>query len=401
MNKTYRKSIILTVKVVIAVGLLVWVLRQVHWHDYVVAKADGKTLAAQPAGAKSPGTLRLTEGVLWWSKESVGNVTDFQPVPGGEGVIRKGFASTVSRVSPLPLALAVGGFLCAWMIISLRWRLLLGVQDIRIGVWEAVRMTFLGQFFNLLVPGLVGGDLVKAYYVSRHTPHKAATLVSVVVDRMMGLTELTFLATVMATVAAITGLANRQELALPIRLLPIVVLALTGALIFVLSSRFRRLLHLEVFYRRLPIAHHIVAAGQAATLYARAPGKLLQAFLMTIGAQVIWIGSIYLIATSLSLPTPWYQFYLYIPLIYIISAVPLTPGGVGVLEKMYAVFFVSGTTTASMVLAMALLARLAPILCSLPGALVAVRGPRLPKAEQMQAELATDASGCDDSPAQG
>jgi len=401
MNKTYRKSIMLTVKVVIAVGLLVWVLRQVHWHDYVIAKADGKTYAVQPADAESPRTLRLTEGVFWWRKESVRNAADFQPIPGGEDVIRKGFASTISRVSPLPLALAVAGFLCSWMIISLRWRLLLGVQDIRIRVWEALRLTFLGQFFNLVVPGLVGGDLVKAYYVSRHTPHKAATLVSVVVDRMMGLAELTFLAGVMAAVAGITGLAEKAELALPVRLLPIVVLALIGTLVFVLSSRFRRLLHLEVFYQRLPIAHHIVAAGQAAVLYARAPGKLIQAFLMTIGAQIIWIGSIYLIAVSLSLPTPWYRFYLYIPLIYIISAVPLTPGGVGLLEKMYAVFFVSGTTTASMVLAMALLARLAPILCSLPGALVAVRGPRLPKAEQMQAEFADDAVGCDESPAQG
>jgi len=390
MNTTYRKSIIGAVKVVIALGLLVWVLRQVHWHDYVIAKADGKAYAVQPGQAGSPGVLRVTEGLLWWRTESVMDLAELLPIPGSRDVIRKGFASTVSQVRPLPLATAVGGFVLSWLIISLRWRLLLGVQDIRIGVWEAVRMTFLGQFFNLVVPGLVGGDLVKAYYVSRHTPHKAATLVSVVVDRMMGLAELTFLAAVMAGVAAMTGLASREELALPVRLLPIVVLALAAVLIFVLSSRFRRLLHLEVFYQRLPIAHHIVAAGHAAGLYARRPGKLIEAFLMTVGAQVIWIGSIYLIAVSLSLPTPWYRFYLYIPLIYIISAVPLTPGGVGLLEKMYAVFFVSGATTASMVLAVALLARLAPILCSLPGALVAIRGPRLPKAEQIQAELVSD-----------
>ena len=40
MQKKTRKTLILTIKLVIAAALLAWVLSNVHWHDYVVMR-DG------------------------------------------------------------------------------------------------------------------------------------------------------------------------------------------------------------------------------------------------------------------------------------------------------------------------------------------------------------------------
>ena len=76
------------------------------------------------------------------------------------------------------------------------------------------------------------------------------------------------------------------------------------------------------------------------------------------------------------------------PLIYIIGAVPLTPGGVGWIENWYVEFFRASPSGVSTILVLALLARLVPILWGLPGVIVAVTGVRLPGAESMQAELA-------------
>ena len=67
------------------------------------------------------------------------------------------------------------------------------------------------------------------------------------------------------------------------------------------------------------------------------------------------------------------------------------PGGLGVTETFYVTFFSSaaGSTgvAASQILALALVARLIPMLVSLPGLAVALTGPKLPKAAQMKAEL--------------
>ena len=113
----------------------------------------------------------------------------------------------------------------------------------------------------------------------------------------------------------------------------------------------------------------------------------MQAIGITFGGHVAFVGSIALIGRALHLAIPWHEYFLYVPLIYIIGAVPVTPGGVGLIEKFYGLFFVGGPVGASGVLAMAMLARLMPVLWSLPGLAVALSGPRLPKSADLQANL--------------
>jgi len=350
-TKRARKALILSAKIVLAAGLLGWVLSQVHWHDYVKDKADGATSAVLgvTGGGGEPVELRVSRGLLWWRREAL-------------------------------------GFGLSMLIIAVRWRMLLGIQDIHIGLWEAVRLTFLGQFFNAVVPGTVGGDLVKAYYVAKHTPKKAAVLVSVFVDRLMGLIELTLMAAVMIGLILLSGRAfpKMRQAAISIG---VILAVIVGILTFLLSRSFRRALHLERLYRRLPIAHHFAAAGDAATLYRRRLGALCLAVLVTFGAHVAFVGFVALTGVSLSVQTDWYNYFVYVPLIYIIGAIPLTPGGVGLIEGLYVDLFKSPQCGPSTVLVLAMLARLVPVLWGLPGAVVAVTGARVPKAESMRAEL--------------
>jgi len=363
MNKTYKKACVLAVKILIAAALLAWVVSKTHWHDYVVTKE----------GEISVKDLRLT----------------------GAEEVRPGLATTLSRLKAFYLCLACAGFVSSLLIVGVRWWFLLRIQDIYIRLWEAIRLTFLGQFFNTVVPGTVGGDLVKAYYVFKHTPKKGAVLVSVFVDRVLGLTELTLLATIMLVGILVSGKAtlddpNMHNSAVAIG---VVIAIVVGTMFFLFSPGFRKALHLQRLYHKLPVAHHIAAAGEAATLYRRRIGALLKAVAMTFGAHCLWVGSLALVGKSLNLSTQWYTYFVYIPLIYIIGAVPITPGGVGLIEQLYVAFFVTAAAagtpgvTASEVLPFALLARLIPIFWGLPGILVAITGPRLPKADAIKAEL--------------
>ncbi|RPI62469.1 MAG: UPF0104 family protein [Planctomycetaceae bacterium] len=399
MDKKHRKILMMVLKLGIAVGLMGWVVSQSFWRDYVTAK-DGKSYALLGTQTFPDGRLEyvVAEGRLWWASQRNLSVDDLMPFMDSEThlvlengkpiYIQPGVATSIRYIDVRLVILALGGFLLSNLMVSVRWWFLLRIQDIRIKLWEATRLTFLGIFCNIFMPSTVGGDVVKAYYVAKHTPRKAAVLVSIFVDRILGLTELTMLAGVVVAIVLLCGIESFASLHKAVYAVLIVFGLVIGLLTFLLSSRFRRLFHLQKIYQRLPIAHHIAAAGDAAALYRKRLPSLVKAIGITFGSHVVWVGSIALIGMSLpamAAKVPWYNFFVYIPLIYIIAAVPITPGAVGVLEKLYVVFFAA--VSPSTVLAMALLARFVPLVWALPGILVAVTGPKLPKAADMEAEL--------------
>jgi hypothetical protein len=390
MNRKLRNRLLFAGKLLLAAGLLAWVLTKVHWHNYVV-DAEGQSypvVSVQP-DRESPETVTIATGVLGLGERQTRPADAFTEAYEGAGTpIHGGFASSFRRTRPSVLAAAIAGFLVAFFIMAVRWWFLLRLQDIHLPLWESVRLTFLGLFFNMVVPGTVGGDVVKAYYVSKHTPGKpAAALLSIFVDRVLGLTELTLMAAVMLSVVVLSGLESFAAVRVPALVVGGLIVAVAGILLFLLSGRFRRVFHLHKLYGKLPIAHHIAAAGDAARLYRRRIGGLVRAILITLGSHIFFVGSIALVGVSLSLRTDWYNYFVYIPLVYILGAVPITPGGVGLVETFYVQFFQSPTVNPSEILAMALLARLIPIFWGLPGAIVAVTGPKLPRTAAMEAEL--------------
>jgi uncharacterized protein (TIRG00374 family) len=78
---------------------------------------------------------------------------------------------------------------------TMRWQLLLRIQKIRLSWLRAFAIVMIGLFFNILLPGLIGGDAVRLYYVFKQAPgRKTPAALSVVMDRLLGLLSILFLA---------------------------------------------------------------------------------------------------------------------------------------------------------------------------------------------------------------
>jgi len=404
MHKTLRKIVIETLKVLIAVVLLAWVLSKTSWNDYV---AQGKQEYSLQTGLQLnddnlPPKIAVTKGFLFWKEPLTVDTAGLDPVrdsqgdplktrEGAEIKIRPGFKSALLGLDGWLLALAVAGFLLSMLIMSVRYWFLLKIQEIRISLWESLRLTFLGTFFNYFMPGSVGGDLVKAYFVAKHTQRKAAVLVTTFVDRLLGLTELVILAAAMILLAFARGdgMANpniRWSIWIVLIAVGLIVLAMT----FLLSARFRRLFHLQAIYQRLPIAHHIAAAGDAAKLYRSRIGDLAKAICITFGAQIIGIASVAMVGLSLHIhlnQVPLLNYFIYVPIIWMLAAIPISPGGAGWVESLYVGFFAVAGLSPSTLLVLALLARFTQMGASLPGLVVYFTGSRVPKADALEAEL--------------
>lgn len=87
----------------------------------------------------------------------------------------------------------------AVLLTIIRWRQLICIQKMRVGFWSTLRVGYIGYLFNLAPMGIVGGDLLKAWLLTRQEksryPNAAPViLASMFIDRMIGLYALFMLA---------------------------------------------------------------------------------------------------------------------------------------------------------------------------------------------------------------
>lgn len=78
------------------------------------------------------------------------------------------------------------------LIATVRWRMLVSLSGAHVGFWRSVSLQFVSLFFNVVIPGNVGGDVLKALYVARDEPkeRRAGLLLVAFVERVVGLAGL-------------------------------------------------------------------------------------------------------------------------------------------------------------------------------------------------------------------
>ena len=133
-------------------------------------------------------------------------------------------------------------YLVSQTLLATRWILLLRVHGVKVSLFQAIKLTYLGLFYNNMMPGAVGGDLLKGWYVTHHSEkhQRLEAAVTVFVDRLIGLVGIIL-------VGALAGLVVGSEFTIQIRGRPIqirilvwlVFLGMVAVSIIFLSRRVR------------------------------------------------------------------------------------------------------------------------------------------------------------------
>ena len=100
------------------------------------------------------------------------------------------------------------------VLTSWRWGLLLRVQGVRLPFLQVLRLSFIGQFFNLALPGAVSGDFVKMAYIAKAAPERTAeSILTIMIDRILGMLGMFFMATlfVLVYLSFLSGLGPDQR----------------------------------------------------------------------------------------------------------------------------------------------------------------------------------------------
>jgi hypothetical protein len=120
------------------------------------------------------------------------------PHPLIEAGIGRMIHDAASGHKPWLLLLAVVIFPITYIVTSFRWHQHLKALDIRLTVSRTFALNRVGAFYNTFMLGSTGGDVIKAYYASKQTGHRTRAVLSVFVDRFVGLIALVIMGGAMA-----------------------------------------------------------------------------------------------------------------------------------------------------------------------------------------------------------
>ena len=382
MSPRSKKWLSNGIRVAVSVSILGWIAYKIQWEDHTwnvtrtEIQHDGQTKALLANGSGE------TKEITVW---------DFPARP-GETWVERGIVSVFGTLQLGWIVAAMGVFWLAPALQAFRWRRLLRVQDVHLSIVAVVKLMWVGLFFNLFLLGAVGGDLIKAYYVSHHaarsTGTRAESIITVLVDRLIGLVGLVWLsaAAMGAWVLWHPGGAVLRG-GLPwLWLTPGVVVLLFGGVFF--SGPLRDLLGINKLIGRLGENHMVRRLDRAVYLYRNHKRVILEAFGWTFASHVSLIACVYFILRAFgidALPAV----VIFTPLILVATGIIPAIGGLGVQEYGFVLFFaaLAGADGLTVALAASLIYRLVNIAWSLPGAVVMMLGTHMPSRAEMEREM--------------
>ncbi len=323
-------------KLTLVALLMAWVFYPIHFRDRLVKSKGDKVVEEQFIEIQGSWKVDSVSYLVGEHDQTPHTIDRGAVVDGLTVTVEPGFLTYWHNLDPWLFALGAFCYFLTVLVAGTRWWWLLRVNGTDVSLLETLRFTWIGVFFNTVVPaGATGGDLIKALYIMKRCPgHRVPVLVSVVVDRVLGLASLALL----GAVVVLFALDRFGEVALGIWG---VILGVGMVGVFAFSRRLRRLVRLSWLLERLPqkVGHLLKLVDQAVFFY-RNHGRVIAASLVAgVGNHVLSVLSVAFIGDALGVGMPWFEYFALIPVINIVSAVPLSPNGWGVGEKMYGFLF--------------------------------------------------------------
>ena len=215
--------------------------------------------------------------------------------------------------------------------LALRWQLFLRQQGIQLPFTKVFSLTWAGQFFNSILPGATGGDVVKIYQLCRLVPdRKAAAAATVFVDRLSALLALLVLAG-SAFVIDPVPLRILSAYSFSIRTLVwlLILLLIVALAVSILFRTIRSTLWGGRLLRTLAAAKNHLSFNR----------KVLAAVSLAFALHLLNFLIAYLFAKALGISVTYLQTVVIVAVVLLLSMLPVTINGHGLRELLLIAYF--------------------------------------------------------------
>jgi len=252
------------------------------------------------------------------------------------------FASLTNLLQPsllIPCLVCIG---LAFVFANERWRILLQAHELTAHMTfrSLFKLTLIGNFFNFAMPGGIGGDLIKAYYITQHNPQaKTFSVVSIVVDRLAGL-----YATIIMAIFAICLYLNKSlehaELRIALSFLVFLFLGFTFFWFFILSEKIHEHSWAQKLIGLFSKSKKLFSVYESCISYRKHKRLFFKAVVLSLVSQFFTI--IFFIFAGRGLgfsEVPTIAYFFVVPLGFMLTALPISVAGIGVGQAAFLFLF--------------------------------------------------------------
>lgn len=326
-----RSSLVVLLKFLVVAILLGVIFSAIAWQDsYTRLSAKGDPIETVAGRILGPWD---TDPVRFQAYDSAAP----QTLKGGRGddgttvVIAPGFLTYLRNLNLRLFAAGAGLFFVFVTVINSRWWYLLRANGLGVRFLEAQRFGWIGLFFSNVLPGATGGDVIKAVYIVRRcSGDKVRAVVSIVVDRIIGVLSLL----VIGSLASLLAMDRFPVFATSMWLTG---LGIFGFCFLLISPTLRRLLRFDALVARLPgKISNVVTELDGAVLYYR--DHLLGIGGWILASPVIYslfVGSVFCMDRALGVGLGIADYFFIVPVAAVIQGIPIAPAGWGIGEAAY------------------------------------------------------------------
>lgn len=240
-------------------------------------------------------------------------------------------------------------------------------DDVNISFFTQFKIFLIGLFFNNFMLGSTGGDVVRAYYLSKRTAHKKTEVVATVfLDRIIGVLSMIFM-------SAIFILLETSQPQLRQYFFPLIGILITVALcgsILLSKTILRKIPFLEKTVRTLPFCEMLIKVYNTFHKYHNHKILVFKAAVLSITLQMMSVSMFVVLGKAIGIDIAIIHYFAIIPLVFVINALPISLGGLGVGEAACVVLLDLVGVPKEMSLALAFLNRLVLFVFSTTGGAV-------------------------------
>lgn len=253
--------------------------------------------------------------------------------------------------------------LVAYAAVSVRWSILLRHFKIKQRIMDSWRYYMVGAFYSTVLPGAIGGDVVRlGLSVRSHGQSRALLATSILFERASGIMVILMMASIASLFLPIffENEPFLKSLILGISLGVLTIFILFFVILKTFSSSWfdkfqsrtgwmQSLANLLLHFRNLPL------------------GVLFIFLLLSVLAHCFDILGSFFLNKAIQINQPLPIFFLIMPLVYVLTTIPISVGGVGVREGVLTMLMVKVGVVASDAVLLAFVIYLNRILVSLIG----------------------------------
>ncbi len=178
----------------------------------------------------------------------------------------------------------------------------------------------IGAFFGSFMPGIIGGDAVRAYYLNKKAKKMSLTLASIFMDRYIGYASLMLIGMSAAPFAFSNFGDSPYKWAMPFIFVAFVI----GSILFFLLQIGKRFRGMADFYEYF------------STLKTQ-KSKIIKAVIISLLVQLLNLFIVVILAAGMGEKMPLLVLFVFLPIIITITMIPISISGLGVREGSFVI----------------------------------------------------------------